>query len=200
MLLNYFLSFIAIFVAVNALAFLPLFVTMTEGMNRRQKISIINSSIITALAIAIAFTFVGKWLFQLLGIHVFDFMIAGGVLLFIIAINNIINPEKKTRIPADTMGAVPLGTPLMVGPAVLTTILIISEAYGIFPTLVALVVNVLLAGIILRFSIPIINTIGISGTRAISKISSLLLAALAVMMVRKGIIGIITLHSKGLLK
>jgi len=200
MFLNYFLSFIAIFVAVNALAFLPLFVTMTEGVTGRQKISIINSSIITALAIAIAFAFVGKWLFQLLGIHVFDFMIAGGVLLFIIAINNIINPEKKVRIPASTMGAVPLGTPLMVGPAVLTTILIISEAYGIFPTLVALVINVLLAGIILRFSIPIINTIGISGTRAISKISSLLLAALAVMMARKGIIGIITLHSKGLLK
>ena len=200
MLLNYFLSFIAIFVAVNALAFLPLFVTMTEGVTGRQKIHIIHSSIITALAIAIAFTFVGKWLFQLLGIHVFDFMVAGGVLLFIIAINNIINPEKKTKIPADTMGAVPLGTPLMVGPAVLTTILIISEAYGIFPTLVALVVNVLLAGIILRFSIPIINTIGISGTRAVSKISSLLLAALAVMMVRKGIIGIIVLHSKGLLK
>lgn len=200
MFLNYFLSFIAIFVAVNALAFLPLFVTMTEGVTGRQKISIINSSIITALAIAIAFTFVGKWLFQLLGIHVFDFMIAGGVLLFLIAVNNIINPEKKTRIPASTMGAVPLGTPLMVGPAVLTTILIISEAYGIFPTLVALVINVLLAGIILRFSLPIINTIGISGTRAISKISSLLLAALAVMMARKGIIGIITLHSKGLLK
>jgi len=177
-----------------------LFVTMTEGVPGRQKIQIINSSIITALAIAIAFAFVGKWLFQLLGIHVFDFMIAGGVLLFIIAISNIINPEKKTRIPADTMGAVPLGTPLMVGPAVLTTILIISEAYGIFPTLVALVINVLLAGIILRFSLPIINTIGISGTRAISKISSLLLAALAVMMARKGIIGIIVLHSKGLLK
>ena len=200
MFINYILSFIAIFVAVNALAFLPLFVAMTEGMNSRQKVSIIHSSIITALAIAIGFSFLGKWLFQLLGIHVFDFMIAGGILLFIIAMNNILNPGKKSRIPASTMGAVPLGTPLMVGPAVLTTTLIIIEAYGIVPTLAALVVNILLAGVILRFSMPIIRAIGISGSRAVSKISSLMLAALAVMMARKGIIGIITLHSKGLLE
>ncbi|MFH1075673.1 MAG: MarC family protein, partial [Pseudomonadota bacterium] len=102
-----------------------------------------------------------------------------------------VNPGKKRRIPAKELGSVPLGTPLIVGPAVLTTSLIIIGEYGLYPTLVSVLVNVLLAGLIFSFSGILIRFLGESGSKALSKIMSLLLAAIAIMMMRKGILQIL---------
>jgi multiple antibiotic resistance protein len=101
-----------------------------------------------------------------------------------------VNTEKKKHLSANEVAAVPLGTPLIVGPAVLTTSLIIVEEYGLFPTLFSITINVLLAGIIFSLSDYLIKIIGDSGSKALSKVTSLLLAAIAVMMMRKGIMQI----------
>jgi multiple antibiotic resistance protein len=146
---------------------------------------------VTAICLAIGFIFLGRAIFRFLNITVGDFMVAGGFVLFCIAIIDIINPEKKRRIPANELGAVPLGTPLIVGPAVLTTSLIMLEEYGIMATSVAVLSNVIIAGIIFSLSNILMKILGASGSRALSKIMSLLLAAIAVMMVRKGILYII---------
>ena len=113
-------------------------------------------------------------------------MIAGGAILFCISIIDIINPVKKRRIPSKDLGAVPLGTPLIVGPAVLTTSLIVISEYGLFATIISILANVLLAGSIFSIGGILIKGIGESGAKALSKITSLLLAAIAVMLIRKG--------------
>jgi len=143
---------------------------------------------VTALGLAVGFIFLGKAIFSFLGITVSDFMIAGGAVLFSIAIIDIVNPQKKRRAPSKELAAVPLGTPLIVGPAVLTTSLIIIGEYGLFPSLISVVINVLLAGLIFSSSHILIKILGESGVKALSKVTSLLLGAIAVMMIRKGIL------------
>ena len=181
-----FLAFIPIFVAVDAIGVLPIFASLTQGLGQKEKTKIILQSMLTASCLAIGFIFLGNAVFRFLGITVSDFMIAGGVVLFCIAITDIINPIKKRRIPSEDLGAVPLGTPLIVGPAVLTTSLMIISHYGMSATLISVLVNVLLAGLIFSLTGSLTKVLGESGSKALSKITSLLLAAIAVMMIRKG--------------
>ncbi len=133
----------------------------------------------------------------MLGITVEDFLIAGGVVLFIIAINDILSPKKKAQVPIESLGAVPIGVPLVVGPAVLTTSLMITSSYGLLPTFISVFINVFLAGVVFSYSERLIKVLGEPGTKALSKITSLLLSAIAVMMVRKGIFMILKLNQPG---
>jgi len=181
------LSFISIFVAVDAIGVLPIFVSLTEGIERSERAKIIVQSMLTALCLAVGFIFLGKAVFRILGITIGDFMVAGGAILFCLAITDIINPVKKRRIPTEGLGAVPLGTPLIVGPAVLTTCLVIISQYGLLATLISVMVNILLAGMIFESSSVLMKVLGEAGSKALSKIMSLLLAAIAVMLTRKGI-------------
>jgi len=188
MIKNLLLAFIPIFVAVDAIGVLPIFISFTHGLKKQEKSKVILQSTVTALGLAVGFIFLGKAIFSFLGITVSDFMIAGGAVLFSIAIIDIVNPQKKRRAPSKELAAVPLGTPLIVGPAVLTTSLIIIGEYGLFPSLISVVINVLLAGLIFSSSHILIKILGESGVKALSKVTSLLLGAIAVMMIRKGIL------------
>lgn len=192
MILNILLTFIPIFVAVDAVGTLPIFISLTAEITAEERKRIISQSVLTAGALATGFLFLGKGIFNLLGITVGDFMVAGGVILFIIAVGDIINPANKRFLTDGELGPVPIGTPLIVGPAVLTTSLLLLDTHGLFPTLVSIAVNIILAGVIFSLSGIIIKILGNSGTRAVSKIMSLLLSAIAVMMIRKGILFLIS--------
>jgi len=187
MLRNILLSFIPLFVAVDAIGVLPIFVSLTEGLSQKQKTKIILQSMVTASMLAIGFIYVGQLVFKFLGITIGDFMVAGGAVLFCIAIIDLINPTKERRIPDQNLGAVPLGTPLIVGPAVLATSLLMISEYGLLPTVISVIANIIVAGLIFRGSFGLIKALGEAGTKALSKIMSLLLAAIAVMLMRKGI-------------
>jgi len=187
MVRNTLLALIPIFIAVDAVGVLPLFVSLTEGLDGREKRRIIIQSIITALCVAVGFIFLGKIIFRFLGITISDFMIAGGIILFGIAVMDILYPGKQRRLPGSDLGAVPLGTPLIVGPGVLTTSLIIIEQYGIVPTFLSILVNVLFAGLVFSLSGVLIRFLGEAGSKALSKVMNLLLAAIAVMMIRRGL-------------
>lgn len=190
MIKNVLLAFIPIFVAVDAIGVLPLFTALTEGLRKKEKSRIIVQSMITATCLAVGFIFLGKAVFSLMGITMGDFMVAGGSILFYIAVADIRGPGKGSHYANQELGAVPLGTPLIVGPAVLTTSLIIIGEYGLPATLISVIVNILLAGSILALSSNIIKILGRAGSRALSKITNLLLAAIAVMLIRKGIVQI----------
>ena len=177
------------FVAVDAVGILPLFMHLTEGVDRQAVRKIIVQSMITALVVALVFLALGRWIFQYLGITVADFLIAGGVLLFTISVIDVITVEKRiAQVDADGLGAVPIGVPLIVGPAVLTTIFVLVGEYGIMPTVAATVANIVIAGGAFWLAAPIHRILGRSGSRALSKLAGILLAAIAVMMVRKGIL------------
>ena len=186
---KFWLCFFPIFMAVNVIGVLPIFMNFTEGLDRPRINRIIVQSVVTATIVALIFLAVGKVILDLLGITVSDFMIAGGILLFIISLDDLISMERRwSQIDPESLGAVPLGVPLIVGPAVLTTILILAQEYGPLATVAALIVNILLTGITFWLYAPIIRLLGKSGARTVSKLAALLLAAIAVMMVRKGIV------------
>lgn len=188
---NILLSFILIFVAVDAVGVLPMFVSLTTEIKRQERNKTIIQSMLTALFVAIGFIFLGKAIFRVLGITIADFMIAGGAILFCLAITDILNPAKTRREPGQSLGAVPLGTPLIVGPAVLTTSIASISQYGLLPTLVSVVANILLVGIIFRSSSALMKVLGEAGSKALSKVMSLLLAAIAAMLIRKGLTAIL---------
>jgi multiple antibiotic resistance protein len=185
---NFWLCFVPLFVAVDALGLLPVFMGLTQELPRARIRRIIGESVITAMIVALVFLFIGKGILTLLGITVADFMIAGGALLFVLSLSDLIAAEKRRiQMDQEEVGAVPLGVPLMVGPGVLTTTILLINQYGMIPTVSATIVNIVIAGMVFWMSGSINRILGRAGTRTISKLSSLILAAIGVMMVRKGI-------------
>ena len=185
------LSVIPIMVALDAPGTLPIYVAMTEGLTKQERRKIVRQSILTALLITIGFTFLGRAVFNALAITVEDFMIAGGIVLLIIAVSETVRSGEKKYVISPTFGVVPLGTPLIAGPATLTTTLALVGAYGYIPVLLSLIVNILLAWIIFAQADRIIRLIGINGSRAFAKVAALLLAAIAVKMIRSGVFKLI---------
>jgi multiple antibiotic resistance protein len=190
---DFWLCFVPLFVAVDAFGTLPIFLSLVGNAESRRMNGVIRTSVLTALAVAIPFVFLGEWVLRLLNITVADFMIAGGIILLLLSVRDLLSTEKR-HLPRnlDGIGPVPLGVPLIVGPAVLTTIMLLVRQQGFFMTTLATVVNILIAGVVFVFSGVIIRIIGKSGTQIASKIANLLLAAIAVMLVRKGIVLIIS--------
>ncbi len=186
----YILTFIPIFVAVDAIGNIPIFISLVEGLSKKQKHRIILESTTTAAVLAVLFMFVGRLIFRVIGITVSDFQIAGGILLFVISVRLLLPGSSKILLTdghGKDVGVFPLGTPLITGPAVLTTILIMRDSFGVFPTFVSLVLNLLIAWVTLAKADAIMKLMGAGGTRAFSKIMYILLAAIAVMLVRRGL-------------
>ena len=193
MMKGFWLTFLPIFMAVNAIGLLPMFLSFTVGLERHQVRRIIIQSTVTATIVALVFLFVGSAILEVLGITVADFLIAGGVLLFIISLDDLLSTKKKAEhIDPGSLGAVPLGVPLIVGPAVLTTILMLAPEQGVPVTIVSIVLNIFIAGLMFWLSQPIIRFVGNSGAKTLGKIGDLLLASIAVVMVRKGLVMIVT--------
>ena len=183
----FWLCFVPLFVAVDAFGILPLFLGLTEGSEPLLRRRIILQSVLTAALVTLAFVFAGTAFLRLLGITVADFMVAGGALLFALSLSELIAPHRATEARSDVLGAVPLGVPLLAGPAVLTTSMLLVEQHGRSITIVAVIGNMLLAGAILWFSGAIYRVLGTTGTRVLQRVTLLLLAAIAVMTVRKGL-------------
>lgn len=184
--LNFVQAFVPIFFAVDAIGVLPLFVGLTEGLEKADRRRVLRQSLVTAFLVAVGFVVLGKSIFVLMGITVSDFMVAGGVMLFVIAIMDLVSDRKRERGADMTIGAVPLGTPLIIGPATLTMAIILIDIYGLVETLLAIIANVALAGLIFLSADGLTRLLGQAGSRAVSKVASLILAAIAVMMIRKG--------------
>ncbi|MCX7914459.1 MAG: MarC family protein [Thermodesulfovibrionales bacterium] len=187
----FFLSFIPIFVAINAPSVLPIYIAMTEEMSPRERQRVAHQSAVTAVIVAIVFVIIGQAILRSLSIEVEDFMIAGGILLLVISISDMLKFGESKLDRTPTLGVVPLGTPLLAGPATLTTSLILVDSFGYIPVIFSLILNSFIAWLILYYSEAIIKLMGINGTRAFAKVSSLLLAAIAIKLIRTGIFKIV---------
>lgn len=189
---TFLIAFVPLFVAVDAIGVLPLFVSLTEGYEKKRLPGLIAQSLLTALAVALVFVFFGRSILGFLGITVHDFMIAGGLLLLTISLGDLLTGEKTQRqVDPETVGAVPIGVPLIAGPAVLTTTILLVDQHGYLITCSAVVANILIAGGTFLFSRPLTALLGKNGTRTISKVASLLLTAFGVMLIRKGVMAFI---------
>ncbi len=190
---TFWLCFVPLFVAVDAFGILPMFISLTEELDERQRRQTVRQSVVTAAGVALGFLALGTGLLKLLGMTVADFMIAGGTLLFVISLTDLLRVEKvQRRSDPHDIGAVPIGVPLITGPAVLTTSLLLHNEYGLLPSAVAVLINIGIAGVVFSFATGVHRILGSAGSKTISKIASLLLAAIAVMMIRRGIMFFIT--------
>ncbi|MFA6056193.1 MAG: MarC family protein [Thermodesulfovibrionales bacterium] len=184
-------TFIPLFVATNIFMLLPIFISLTREMAKLKKKVVIRDSILTAIIVSFLFIALGELIFRILGITPDDFKIAGGIVLLVFAVRDLVHSGEERMKPDIKVGVVPIGVPLIVGPAVLTNILLLADHYGVFPTLVALVLNLFIVWITLINAERIFNVVGKGGIIGIAKVMALLLASIAIMMIRIGVMNTI---------
>ena len=170
---------------------LPIFLAFTQQGTATHRRKTANLATLTAFGVGLVFVAVGKAIFSLLGIEVADFLMAGGVILLILAVRYLITGrtlETEDMSTSETIGVVPLGTPLVVGPAVLAALLLLMGRYHIAIVLASFVLNLVIQWVLFRQATRIVASLGRTGVAAISKVIMLLLAAIAVKMIREGIL------------
>jgi len=186
----FFRAFIALFIITDILGNLPIFIGLTEDETKEERRRTFTIAIITAFVLLLLFTFAGRGILALFHITLSDFKIAGGILLLAIALTLLIRRELLIH-HDETMGAVPLGCPLLTGPGAITTALVLLGDYGVGVTFTAVVACFAANWVILLFAENIYEALGKRGTGIISKIISILIAAIAVQFIREGIISLI---------
>ena len=180
-------AFIPLFVASDPIGLTAIFLAMSAGVPSAARRRVARQATLTGGVVALAFLFLGQTIFAALGITVSDFQIAGGLILFILAARDLIQSaaEEPAKL-ADDFGVVPLGMPLIAGPALITTLLALVDSVGLATTLLALAANLGLVIASLFNADKLGSWLGTTGLRAISKIVALLLAAIAISMIRRG--------------
>ncbi len=191
MLKDFSFSFVSLFVALDIVGILPMYISMIQHLNPKQRKETIRTSIVVAFIVALVFMLIGQMLFKFIGITLSDFKIAGGIVLLLISLADLLgSPESKNRASGST-GIVPLAVPLITGPAAMTTLVIQAGSYGHLVTIASMIANYFIAWLILHNSFVLTRIFGRDGTVVISKIAALLLAAIGVAMIRSGVYGAI---------
>ena len=185
---NFALAFVALFVAVDILGVIPLYLSLTGGLSADERRRLPRQSTLTATAVGLGFLLVGNAVFRVLGIGVADFQVAGGILLLVLSVHDLLSPGTAAPAAARTVGAVPLGTPLIVGPAALATLALLVQSYGYPVTLMALAANMALAFLVLSQADKVGRIFGPAGSEVIAKVANLLLAAFGVSLMRRGLV------------
>jgi multiple antibiotic resistance protein len=182
---KFLLAFIPVFVAVDPIGLVALFIGLGGNAspdNRRHQAYL---GILTGLCVSVGFIFLGKGIFSALGITVSDFQVAGGLILLVLAVRELVG-HAHDRATGDDFGVVPLGMPLIAGPALLTALLILIDTVGTIFTVVSLLVNLAIVALALCNAERVTRRLGKQGMRGVSKLIALLLAAIAVSLIRRG--------------
>jgi multiple antibiotic resistance protein len=186
-----FLCFVPLLVASDPIGAVPVYVALTEGLSGPERGRVTRQSLVTAALVGAVFLFAGRPLFNLLNITVEDFKIAGGLVLLVLAILELVREAGPiTHLEPAMIGVVPLGVPLISGPAVLTTLIILKDQQGVVPTGLAFLAIVAIVGLAFSYADTLLRVLGPAGTKGLSKVTALVLAAIAVMMIRVGIEGV----------
>ena len=188
------LTFVPLFIAMDAVGNLPVFLALTQKGTAAHRKKTANLATLTAFGVGLVFIAIGKAVFSLLGIEVADFLMAGGIILLILAVRYLITGkilETEDVSSSEMIGAVPLGTPLVVGPAVLAALLLLMGQHHIAIVLPSLILNLMIQWALFRQATRIVAFLGNTGVSAISKVIMLLLAAIAVKMIREGILTVL---------
>lgn len=181
------MAFVSLFVAVDVVGVLPVYLGLAGGMDEPERRRVVTEATLTAAAVGAGFLVAGDAALQVLGVGVPDFQVAGGLLLLVLSIYDLLHPVTPLRQVGARIGVVPLGIPMIVGPAVLTTLLVLARTEGYAVTLAAFGANLALVWAALRWAAGIERVLGEAGARAVAKVASLLLAALGVTMIRRGL-------------
>ncbi|MDD4984274.1 MAG: MarC family protein [Dehalococcoidales bacterium] len=188
------LVFIPLFIAIDAVGNLPFVMSLSEGMSQREQRRMLNLATTTAGLVGIAFLFLGELILRAMGISVGSFAIAGGIILLALSIRHMITGHFVDAIKEEIVAVVPIGTPLTVGPATITTLMLLNTEFPTYMVLIAFALNILAVWVSFMAGGRIAGFLGQGGMKALSKVFSLLLAAIAVSMIIRG------LHLTGMVK
>jgi len=181
------LSFVPLFIVIDALGNLPFVISLSEGMPKTDRRKLIHIAALTATIVGLVFLFFGQLILNIMNISVGDFAIAGGLILLVLSIKYMITGRMVEAVKEEMVAVVPIGTPLTVGPATITTLLLLATQIPLYMVLVSFILNMLLTWGIFMMSNYIVRFMGEGGLKAVSKVFSLLLAAIAVSMIIHGL-------------
>lgn len=192
---SFILTFVPLFIVIDALGNLPFIISLSEGVSTRERRKMVHLATMTATIVGLAFLFFGQFILKVLGISFGSFAIAGGIILLVLSIKYMTTGRMVEIIKEDMVAVVPLGTPLIVGPATITTLLLLAAQFPLYMVLVSFALNLLITWVIFLQSSYIVRFLGQGGLRAVSRVFSLLLAAIAVSMIIQGLdmVGILNL-------
>ena len=184
-------AFVLLFAVIDTIGTVPIFIGLTESFPDDRK-RIVNQAVVIATAILITFALFGWLIFDIFGITIDDFRIAGGIILFLVSVDHLRGGDVRSRgLEPSSVAAFPLATPLLAGPGAISTVIIISAPpYSPFLALLVVICNAALAYVFLRSSEWVRKFLGSNGTEALSRITALLIAALAISFVVEGITGL----------
>jgi len=187
LLQSFILTFVPLFIVIDALGNLPFVISLSEGMSREERRKMIHIATVTATIVGLVFLFLGQLILQVLDISVGSFAIAGGLILLILSIKYMTTGKMVEAIKEEIVAVVPIGTPLTVGPATITTLLLLATQFPLYMVLISFTLNMLITWAILLSSNQIVRFMGKGGLKAVSRVFSLLLAAIAVNMIIHGL-------------
>ncbi len=186
--LNLAKAVLALFIIVDPFGNIPLFMNLTEKMPKEQRRKVFNTATLVGFILLLAFAFAGQELFAVFGVSLFSFEIAGGILLLIIAIKILISGSLLDMTESfESIGAVPIAMPLLVGPGAITTTIFNLQTYGVVVTAVAVFVVLTLTWLILRYVGSVYRFLGKTGALVIARVMALLIAAIAVQYILFGL-------------
>lgn len=193
-------SFITLFIIVDPVVNVPIFMAILSDFSKENRRKMVKKAVIVAAIVLIIFTLAGKAIFHYLGIEMYSFRIAGGILLFIISIEMLFGrrpgtkgskKEEEEAIGREDVVVTPLAVPLLTGPGAITTgIVLFNEAEGPAGQAVlfgSIVIVYVLSYFILSRSEKAFEILGHTGTMVIVRIMGLLLAAISIQFVITGI-------------
>jgi multiple antibiotic resistance protein len=187
LLQSFILTFVPLFIVIDALGNLPFVISLSEGMSRGERRKMIHTATVTATIVGLVFLFLGQLILYALDISVGSFAIAGGLILLILSIKYMTTGRMVEAIKEEMVAVVPIGTPLTVGPATITTLLLLATQFPLYMVLISFILNMLITWAILLSSNQIVRFMGKGGLKAVSRVFSLLLAAIAVNMIIHGL-------------
>ncbi len=179
---------IALFIIVDPFGNIPIFMGLTETMGDKQKKKVFNTATLVSVILLVVFSFTGQEIFSIFGVSIYSFEVAGGILLLILAIKILIlgNMHENIESP-ESIGAVPIAMPLLVGPGAITTTIFNLQTYGIEAAILAVLIVLSLTWVILRYINMIYKFLGKTGALVIARVMALLIAAIAIQYILTGV-------------
>ncbi len=192
-------AFTSIFVIVNPIEATMVFVSLTSGLNADEKKRIYRHTTMVAFEIAFLFAVGGDIVLRFFGITVDSLRVAGGILLFFVAMDMLRSGRQQKKVTEAEMrdanlredvSVFPLAMPLLTGPGAITTVVVLMGAAITIPekaiVLLALILTFVLTYFVFMFSDFIDRVLGITGIMVLTRILGLILGAIAVNFVAAG--------------
>jgi len=182
-------STIALLVVLDPLGIVPIYIAITEKMESKKRLEASKTIVITAAGLLFAFAIAGTQIFAIFGITIYGFMVAGGVLLFIVAVELLKGGRSfmATAEESEHAGIVPLAFPLLAGPGAITAVIIALETSGLVVTIIAILAVIAITYAILNYADKIYRILGKRGSLIVSRVFAVFVAAIAVQYIVQGV-------------